>query len=266
MFKKLFIRHLDNGYIPSIIKFSAIFSYLLFVVFFNILSLKYFTDSPSKIAASQVVDIPTLYQLINQDRVSDGLPTLNINTQLQSAALAHGDDMFLHQYWGHVSPQGVSYTTFIANSGYIYKYAGENLAINFSSASDVNQAWMNSPDHRSNILDSNYKDMGIASITGTLDGVEQTIIVQLFASPPPSMTSTPVYFQPVSNTSSNIISEQQFAGRNVLSIQNQSSSKENLAVVGSYGTVLGKGQSVVAIPEDIIAPKILVYILMIINL
>ena len=38
-------------------------------------------------------------------------------------------------------------------AGYNFSFAGENLAVYFSDSNDVNTAWMNSPEHRANLLD-----------------------------------------------------------------------------------------------------------------
>ena len=50
------------------------------------------------------------------------------------------------------------------------------------AASAVN-AWMNSPTHRENILNSNYEEIGIGVVEGNLAGVDTTIIVQFFGTP-----------------------------------------------------------------------------------
>ena len=116
----------------------------------------------------------------NIERQSDNLPPLVYNSELSEAAQAKAIDMFEHNYWAHVSPQGTEPWTFIANVGYNYKHAGENLARDFSNPKDVVVAWMASPTHRRNILDSRYKDIGIAVMDGYINGVETTLVVQMF--------------------------------------------------------------------------------------
>ena len=49
--------------------------------------------------------------------------------------------------------------------------AGENLAVNFSDSQDVTNAWMNSPEHRANILNGDFTQIGIATAQGTYKGI-----------------------------------------------------------------------------------------------
>ena len=46
--------------------------------------------------------------------------------------------------------------------GYPYAWLGENIAFNYPDAPSVVNAWMNSPEHRANILNPNYTDIGVS--------------------------------------------------------------------------------------------------------
>jgi hypothetical protein len=94
--------------------------------------------------------------------------------------LAKGTDMLNRNYWAHVAPDGTEPWAFFINAGYKYRYAGENLARDFSSASSTVDAWMASPSHRENLLSNKYKDIGVAVVEGNLNGVDTTIVVQFF--------------------------------------------------------------------------------------
>ena len=119
-------------------------------------------------------------KLTNQKRVEAGLSQLTLNMVLSNAAQAKGNDMIVKDYWAHVAPDGTEPWKFFSNFGYKYKYAGENLARDFSNASTAMDAWMNSPTHRENILNPKYKEIGIGVIEGDLAGSDTTIIVQFF--------------------------------------------------------------------------------------
>ena len=119
-------------------------------------------------------------RLTNVKRAESGLAPLAQNSTLSQAALAKGNDMLSKGYWAHFAPDGTSPWTFFLNFGYKYKYAGENLARDFSDASSAVNAWMNSPTHRENILNANYQDIGIGVVEGNLLGADTTIIVQFF--------------------------------------------------------------------------------------
>ncbi|MBT3249315.1 MAG: hypothetical protein HN846_00230 [Candidatus Pacebacteria bacterium] len=118
--------------------------------------------------------------LTNEKRTSLGLDSLVFNQSLSEAALAKGQDMFADQYWSHVAPDGVNPWYFIKQAGYKYRLAGENLARDFSNTESMMAAWMSSPTHRANIVNSRYEEIGIAVIDGTLDGYETTLVVQMF--------------------------------------------------------------------------------------
>ncbi|MBU0572446.1 hypothetical protein KKH23_03845 [Patescibacteria group bacterium] len=119
-------------------------------------------------------------RITNEQRVSVGLLPLEANPTLAQAAQAKGADMLNNNYWAHVSPDGTQPWSFFVNAGYSYRYAGENLARDFTNPASAVEAWMASPTHKDNLLSANYRDIGIAVIEGDLDGVDTTIIVQFF--------------------------------------------------------------------------------------
>jgi len=128
----------------------------------------------------------------NEQRAQVGLPPLVINQQLTQAALAKGQHMMTNQYWAHVAPDGTEPWYFIQQSGYKYRVAGENLARDFAETDTMVSAWMASPTHKANILNSKYTELGIAVISGSLEEYETTLVVQMFGQPAvtqPSITS-----------------------------------------------------------------------------
>lgn len=118
----------------------------------------------------------------NKERVRLGLKPLVLNQSLAEAALAKGQDMFADQYWSHTAPDGVEPWYFIKQTGYQYQVAGENLARDFANTENMMVAWMASPTHRANIVNSRYDEIGIAVIDGSLEGYETTLVVQMFGS------------------------------------------------------------------------------------
>lgn len=118
--------------------------------------------------------------LTNQKRVEVGLGSLEVDDVLTRAARAKGEDMLAQNYWAHVAPDGTQPWKFFIDAGYKYRFAGENLARDFSDPQSAVEAWMASPSHRENMLSSKYKETGIAVVEGDLNGVETTLIVQLF--------------------------------------------------------------------------------------
>ena len=131
------------------------------------------------------VSVTTLLQDTNLQRSQNGLNALSLNSQLDQAAQAKANDMVARNYWSHVTPSGAQPWQFITTAGYNYADAGENLAYGFASSDATLSAWMNSPEHRANILNGNYQDVGfgIANATNFQGSGPTTVIVAEYAKP-----------------------------------------------------------------------------------
>ena len=125
-----------------------------------------------------------LTDMTNSDRVASGDQALTTDPLLQKAAQAKADDMAAKGYFAHVSPEGKTPWYWLDSVGYKYTYAGENLAIDFTDSSDVETAWMNSPEHHANIVKPQYTQIGIATAQGMYNGQETTFVVEDFATLP----------------------------------------------------------------------------------
>ncbi len=124
-----------------------------------------------------------LVDLTNGNRAQNNIPSLKVNSLLEQAARLKAQDMAVKGYFAHTSPAGVEPWYWLAKVGYQYSGAGENLAINFSDSIDIDNAWMNSPGHRANILDNRFSEIGIATIKGSYQGKETVFVVQFFGRP-----------------------------------------------------------------------------------
>ncbi len=177
----VFVPHKGNQYRPHLIRRYGILVTLLVIIG---LQAGYNLAVTGKVLGSQVsVTADELLTATNAQRVAQHLPALNLNAQLTDAANQKANDMFKQQYWAHVSPDGTTPWAWFSKVGYNYSYAGENLAKNFTTADAAMTAWMASPEHRVNILDSNYTDVGFAVVSGTLKGEYTWLIVALYGKP-----------------------------------------------------------------------------------
>jgi hypothetical protein len=152
---------------------------LLLVVFQGIINIIP-KIGPNILGYASNISIQDVVRLTNQKRSEAGLPALTYNQTLSDAAYTKGRDMIDKDYWAHVSPDGTQPWKFFTQFGYRYRYAGENLARDFSNAQSAVDAWMNSPTHKENILNPKYKEIGIGVVEGDLAGSDTTIIVQFF--------------------------------------------------------------------------------------
>lgn len=123
----------------------------------------------SSSAASEVV------RLTNSARSKNGYAALIEDGALSEAAAVRARE--IARSFSHTRPSGASFSSALSESGVSYLRAGENIASGQKSASEVVNAWMNSPGHRANILNSSYSRIGSASVN--IDGT--LYWVQLFA-------------------------------------------------------------------------------------
>lgn len=121
--------------------------------------------------------------LINRDRAEANLHPLAQNEPLSRAAAAKAQDILRHDYFAHTSPAGKRPWDFIKKENFQFIYAGENLAINYVSAYELEQDFLASPSHRENLLSPLFTEIGIAVIQGDFRGEKSVITVQMFAAP-----------------------------------------------------------------------------------
>jgi uncharacterized protein YkwD len=142
-------------------------------------------NKTSVLGAARNFSSSRLLSATNEQRTNAHEAPLNLNAQLSAAAQAKAEDMIKNDYWAHNSPDGKTPWTFITGSGYQYQAAGENLAYGFSGANQTVVGWMNSTEHRDNILNASYQDVGfgVASTPDYQGKGPQTIVVAEYGQP-----------------------------------------------------------------------------------
>jgi uncharacterized protein YkwD len=133
----------------------------------------------------------TLLEATNQQRTDADEANLTLDSRLMAAAQAKADDMTAKNYWSHNSPDGRTPWSFVTAAGYGYQVAGENLAFGFNNASDTVAGWMNSSEHRANILNQDYQNVGfgVASSPNYQGKGPATIVVAEYAAPSASVAT-----------------------------------------------------------------------------
>ena len=128
---------------------------------------------------------------INQVRAQHGLGSLRVSVKLNAAARAHSQQMAADGYFAHESANGAAFwqrvKQFYSSSPWSYWSVGENL---LWSSPDVTPAsaltmWMNSPEHRKNILTARWKEIGVSAVhvdaaPGVYEGRPVTIVTTDF--------------------------------------------------------------------------------------
>lgn len=104
-------------------------------------------------------------ELINQQRAQYGLSALSYNGALDNAAEKHNEQMAIVGKMAHDGIGDGDPGERIRAEGWRNAW-GENVATGQTSPEQVVREWMNSPDHRRNILDPNFRYMGVSYTTG----------------------------------------------------------------------------------------------------
>lgn len=181
-----FIPHEGNNYHPHILHTKrAVFYSGLFIamkVFLVAFAVALPTEAflaPDVLAAQGA----KMISLTNSLRKEQGLPLLDVNVVLERSASLKADDMSEKQYFSHVNPEGRGLSYFLGKAGYKYSTAGENLAMGFSDANEVVDAWMKSPKHYSNLVDTDFQQFGIGLVAGEFEGQPTVFVAQHFGTP-----------------------------------------------------------------------------------
>jgi len=122
--------------------------------------------------------------LQNQTRARYSLPGFCVHPSLHNAARAHSAEMIAKDYFSHNSYNGESFSNRLKRYGYAplpnrYWTVDGDIAYNSvsgsASADKVQSQRMNSPGHRANILNKNFRQIGVGAVYGNYKGYNLTI-------------------------------------------------------------------------------------------
>ncbi|MDO8548448.1 MAG: CAP domain-containing protein [bacterium] len=181
--KNHFIPSADNAYRPRLLHRPWLLFFLIIILAtegFLVANLVARQTGQNFLAAVVPAEV---IALTNGEREQNNIGDVTENILLENAAQAKAEDMAVYGYFSHTGPDGKTPWQWIAESGYKYQYAGENLAVRFIDSKDVVNAWMQSSTHRENIVKPVYTHIGIGVAQGLYEGEPATYVVQYFASP-----------------------------------------------------------------------------------
>lgn len=119
---------------------------------------------------SSLVNKTVMLQLINDVRKKGckcgdiyyyPVDTIRWNYKLQQAAVLHSNDMYRNNYFSHTAPDGSNGGVRLERAGYLWKTYGENIAAGYKNEKDVVANWLSSTAHCKNIMNRNFKEMGV---------------------------------------------------------------------------------------------------------
>ncbi|MEV6790501.1 CAP domain-containing protein [Streptomyces sp. NPDC051320] len=116
--------------------------------------------------SSEAAAAAAVLSLVNQQRATAGCRPVQANADLAALAGAFSDDMAARGFFDHTDPDGDTPWDRADQAG-VKGLGGENIARGQADAGAVMKAWMNSPGHRANILDCDYRTLGIGVHFGT---------------------------------------------------------------------------------------------------
>jgi hypothetical protein len=123
-----------------------------------------------------------IIELTNIERGKQKIDPLIADQMLTQAANDKALAIIKNQVFQH-NIGDRKFSAWIKDVGYNYIYAGENLAINFTTSEGVINAWMDSPLHKKNVVNQNFKEIGVAVVKGSFEGSDTTLVVQVFGTP-----------------------------------------------------------------------------------
>jgi len=192
----------------------------------------------------------------NAERKNNNRSTLRENHQLDKAAEMKLEDMFQKQYFDHISPDGKGPAELAEKAEYEYIIVGENLALgNFQNDADLVRAWMESPGHRENILNSGFSEIGVAVKKGNLEEKTVWLAVQEFGRP---LSECPKADIKLKKQIEKDTKDAESLKKDLLSLRNeiknsQSSEKNALEKIKEYNKLVRKYNRLVDETKDLIS-------------
>ena len=106
-------------------------------------------------------------ELTNAERTRAGLAPLSLSPQLSQAAQRYSEVLATDTCFAHTCGPVPDMTQRDAQAGYTgWTAVGENIAAGYPSPEEVVAGWMASPGHRANILNPDYRELGVGLAAG----------------------------------------------------------------------------------------------------
>lgn len=108
------------------------------------------------------------YEMINQTRLANDLPALQVSKEDEIVAYNHSKDMFDNKFIGHGNLLGQSpMDRYEAYGSGKFSMVGENVAAGYQNAIFAFEGWHNSSGHRQNILGADFTHVAVSTNGGT---------------------------------------------------------------------------------------------------
>jgi uncharacterized protein YkwD len=125
-----------------------------------------------------------LLDMVNVERRKARVPLLRLQPQLNRTAQDYAEDMLARGFYAHKSPEGTTVMDRAQAAGYRGRMTGENLANGAESVDEVMRGWMESEEHKENILTRPFREAGFGVAIGKETDGYRILWVQCFGKPP----------------------------------------------------------------------------------
>lgn len=139
-------------------------------------------DIPKEVNRDFAIDI---IDRVNIVRKNANVQPLKESSALSYAAYLRAKEIINNQYFNHYATGSgeIEAQKAVEVVGYRYSEVGENLARGYDDPNLVIVGWLNSPEHKRNMLKNNYKEVGVSILNGLFEGNNSNIIVFLLGQP-----------------------------------------------------------------------------------
>jgi len=173
-FKNFIIPTKYNNHTPHLISRNAMLVYILVLFVFNFFVIQFgFAEINADVGITEVLENH------NDERRKNGLTSLKYSESLSNSAESKAKAMLDQNCWSHYCPEDKSPWEYFFEADYDYIHAGENLAEGFYDIDSLMNAWMNSPTHKENILNSNFTEIGIGFAYGDFQGNPNNLVIAI---------------------------------------------------------------------------------------
>jgi uncharacterized protein YkwD len=142
----------------------------------------YFTERTKPLADRAAVR-SELFAGLNQLRAENRAPRLRSSRSLDRVAQDYADKMLRESFYDHTAPDGSTVLERVRSTGYTFTSVGENIALGQFEPSEVIEGWADSPGHRRNMLDRDFREVGHGVAFGHNANGWEVLWVQVFATP-----------------------------------------------------------------------------------
>lgn len=183
--KNIFYPNSENNYLPSILHFKKLLllSFSAFFLKTFVIALVVFLPVTAWLSPNfYSTESEKIVNLTNELRDDLHINRLIKNEKLKQASRDKLNDVFINQYFDHISKNGRDLDYWLSDNEYDYSLAGENIAMGYKGADSIFNAWKRSEYHYNNLVNPSFTNIGVAVSDGVYSDKNTVVAVQILGS------------------------------------------------------------------------------------